>query len=101
MRPCAQLDDEDDRVGMLAMFHHNDAIRTSRSSRPTAASRTSSCTSADAVREFGMARRATWERPGLLRRTVLPVRRGSDFSLKVWHAGLRVEPAWTAFVDHR
>lgn len=49
---------------------------------------------------FGMARRATFERLGYFDERYYLNAADPDFSLKCWNAGLRVVPAEGAFIDH-
>jgi GT2 family glycosyltransferase len=97
----SQLDDADDRVGMLAMFHHNDAARNvafeqTHRGQPYKLMHVRGTLYAN----FGIARRETWERLNHFDERFFLYGADPDFSLKVWHAGLRVEPAWTSFIDH-
>jgi GT2 family glycosyltransferase len=97
----AQLDDADDRVGMLAMFHHNDAsknvaLERAHRGQPYKLMHVRGTLYAN----FGIARRETWERLDYFDERFFLYGADPDFSLKVWHAGLRVEPAWMSFIDH-
>jgi GT2 family glycosyltransferase len=97
----AQLDDADARVGMLAMFHHNDAARNVAFEQ---AHRGQSYklmhVRGTLYANFGIARRQTWERLNYFDERFFLYGADPDFSLKVWHAAMRVEPAWTSFIDH-
>jgi GT2 family glycosyltransferase len=97
----AQLDDEDARVGMLAMFHHNDAIKNVAFEQILRGHRYKLMhVRGTLYANFGIARRETWERLDYFDERFFLYGADPDFSLKVWHAGLRVEPAWMSFIDH-
>ena len=49
---------------------------------------------------FGLGRRATFSRLGFFDERYFFNAADPDFSLKVWHAGLRVVPAFESFIDH-
>jgi GT2 family glycosyltransferase len=99
---CEQLDAEDARrVGMLAMFHHNDATKSVAFERvhrgePYKLMHVRGTMYAN----FGIARRTTWERLNYFDERFFLYGADPDFSLKVWHAGLAVEPAWESFIEH-
>jgi GT2 family glycosyltransferase len=49
---------------------------------------------------FAMGLRATYERLGHFDERYYVCAADPDLSLKCWHAGLRVEPAWGAIIEH-
>ena len=96
-----QMDVSSPRVGMLAMFHHCDATRnvayqTRRRGRTYKLMHVRGTLYAN----FGLARRETWERLDYFDERFFLYGADPDFSLKVWHAGLTVEPAPNAYIDH-
>ena len=49
---------------------------------------------------FAIGRRETFERLGYFDERYFLYAADPDLSLKAWHAGLRVEPAYLAYIDH-
>lgn len=96
-----QMDVSSNRVGMLALFHHCDAAKNvayeaKRRGRTYKLMHVRGTLYAN----FGLARRETWERLDYFDERFFLYGADPDFSLKVWHAGLTVEPAPNAFIDH-
>ena len=88
-------------VGMVAMFHpahatRNIAFEAHHLGRPFHLLHVRGTLYAN----FGMASRALFERLGLFDERYFFYGADPDFSLKVWHAGLSVVPAFGALVDH-
>jgi GT2 family glycosyltransferase len=97
----AQMDGSSECVGMLAMFHHCDAAKNvayeiKRRGRTYKLMHVRGTLYAN----FGLARRETWERLDYFDERFYLNGADPDFSLKVWHAGLTIEPAPNAFIDH-
>ena len=89
------------RVGMLAMFHRCGATKsvayeTVRRGQPYKLMHVRGTLYAN----FGLARRETWERLDYFDERFFLYGADPDFSLKVWHAGLSIEPAPKSFIDH-
>ncbi len=96
-----QMDGADVHVGILAMFHRCDATKnvayeTAQRGRPYKLMHVRGTLYAN----FGMARRTTWERLNYFDERYFLNGADPDFSLKVWHAGMTVEPARRSFIDH-
>jgi GT2 family glycosyltransferase len=96
-----QLHRGDSAVGLLALFHrwdkprnvayetvHGDATYRVLHVRGTL------------YANFAMGLRATYERLDYFDECYYVCAADPDLSLKCWHAGLRVEPAWGAIVEH-
>jgi len=100
-RAYAQLMTSSPSVGLLAMFHawhspKNVAYQTSVGSATYSLCHVRGTLYAN----FGMGLRTTFERLDYFDDNYVFCAADPDFSLKCWHAGLRVEPAWGACVDH-
>jgi len=96
-----QLDDAPAGVGLVAMYHHVDVERNiaheaMRRGRPYRLLHVRGTLYAN----FGMGRRDTFARLGYFDERYFLNAADPDFSLKVWHAGLRVVPSDDAFIDH-
>jgi GT2 family glycosyltransferase len=96
-----QLETEAPDVGLLAIFHHwhspkNVAYETIHRGRTYRLCHVRGTLYAN----FGLARRETFERLGHFDERYFLNAADPDFSLKVWHAGMRVVPAWGAMIDH-
>jgi GT2 family glycosyltransferase len=96
-----QMDAATTRVGMLAMYHRCGATRNVAYE----ANRRGQAYKLMHVRgtlyaNFGLARRTTWERLDYFDERFYLYGADPDFSLKVWHAGLSIEPAPRSFIDH-
>ncbi|HEX4796123.1 MAG TPA: glycosyltransferase [Humisphaera sp.] len=97
----AQMDAADDGVGFLAMFHrwhstrnvayetvHNDEVYRLCHVRGTL------------YANFAMGRRVTFERLNYFDERYFFFAADPDLSLKAWHAGLRIEPAYASLIEH-
>ncbi len=96
-----QMDAAGSHVGMVAMFHHCDAAKnvayqTVRRGQTYKLMHVRGTLYAN----FGLARRETWERLDYFDERFFLYGADPDFSLKVWHAGLSIEPAMNAFIAH-
>ncbi|MGB7159647.1 MAG: glycosyltransferase [Tepidisphaeraceae bacterium] len=96
-----QMDTADDRVGMLAMYHRCDATKNI-AYETTHRGQTYKLMHVRGTlyANFGLARRATWERLDYFDDRFFLYGADPDLSLKVWHAGLTIEPARGSFIDH-
>ena len=88
-------------VGMLALFHdwhgtRNVAYETRISGRVYRLLHVHGTLCAN----FGIARRETFSSLGYFDERYYVKEADSDFSLKVWHAGMKVEPAYMTAIDH-
>ena len=100
-RAVEQLDAAPAGVGMVAMYHRCNAQRsvayeTAHRGRAYKLMHVRGTLYAN----FGVARRATFERVGYFDERYFLYAADPDFSLKLWHAGLSVVPAEGALVDH-
>jgi O-antigen biosynthesis protein len=96
-----QMQDAKADVGLLALFHRwqgikNVAYETSMAGR---------CFRLLHVRgtlfaNFGVARRETFGALGFFDDRFYVQSSDADFSMKVWHSGMRVEPAYMTAIDH-
>jgi GT2 family glycosyltransferase len=98
-RAYAQLMTSPPRVGLLAMFHawkspKNVAYQTSCGAETYSLCHVRSTLYAN----FGMGRRTIFEQLNYFDERYIFCGADPDFSLKCWHAGLSVEPAWGAYV---
>lgn len=96
-----QMDASGARVGMLALFHRCDATKsiayeTKRRGQTYKLMHVRGTLYAN----FGLARQETWKRLDYFDERFFLNGADPDFSLKVWHAGLTVEPAPNAYIDH-
>lgn len=96
-----QLQRSDAGVGLLALFHRWD--------RPRNVAYETICRErvyrvlhvrGTLYANFALGLRATYERLGYFDEGYYVCAADPDLSLKCWHAGLRVEPAWGAVVEH-
>ena len=96
-----QMDRSDDRVGMLAMFHHCEATRSIAYERVHRGQTYKLMhVRGTLYANFGLARRTTWQRLDYFDERFFLYGADPDFSLKVWHAGLAIEPAFASFINH-
>lgn len=96
-----QMDQAPASVGLLALFHHCDvekniAYQTWRLGVPFKLLHVRGTLYAN----FGMGRRTLFEQLGFFDERYFLNAADPDFSLKVWHAGLRVMPAFGSLIDH-
>ena len=96
-----QLETSPPDVGLLALFHR---VNTTRSVAYETI-RMGQAFKLLHVRgtlyaNFGLGRRQTFEQLGHFDERFSFNGADPDFSLKIWHAGLKVVPAWGALVDH-
>jgi GT2 family glycosyltransferase len=100
-RAIEQLEFSPHTVGMVALFHaahgtRNVAFEAQHLGRSFHVLHVRGTLYAN----FGMARRALFERLGYFDERYFLHGADPDFSLKVWHEGLSVVPAFGALVDH-
>jgi GT2 family glycosyltransferase len=100
-RAIEQLEFSPHHVGMVALFHaahgtRNVAFQAQHLGRSFHVLHVRGTLYAN----FGMARRSLFERLGHFDERYFLNGADPDFSLKVWHAGLSVVPAFGALIDH-
>jgi GT2 family glycosyltransferase len=100
-RAIEQLEFSPRTVGMVALFHpaqttRNIAYEAQHKGRPFRLLHVRGTLYAN----FGMASRSLFERLGYFDERYYLNGADPDFSLKVWHAGLSVVPAFGALIDH-
>lgn len=96
-----QLDRSPADVGLVALFHSmkaskSIAYQTARHGRDFKLMHVRGTLYAN----FGLGRRALFERLGFFDERYYFCGADPDFSLKVWSAGLKVVPAWQSLIDH-
>jgi GT2 family glycosyltransferase len=97
----AQMDAANSRIGMLAMFHRCDATKSvAYETRRRGQTYKLMHVRGTLYANFGLARRETWERLDYFDERFFLYGADPDFSLKVWHAGLSIEPAAKSFIEH-
>ena len=97
----AQLRTSGSNVGMVALFHaahttRNVAFETTHEGRPFQLLHVRGTLYAN----FGIARRQLFESLDYFDERYFLNAADPDFSLKVWHSGMSVIPAFGAFIDH-
>lgn len=100
-RAVLQLDSASPEVGMVALFHRCNATRNV--AFETVHREKTYCllhVRGTLYANFGMARRELFEQLNYFDERYFLNGADPDFSLKCWHAGLRVVPAEGAFIDH-
>jgi GT2 family glycosyltransferase len=100
-RAAHQIDHEPPDVAFVAMFHQwhsprNVAYQTDHGGQTFRLCHVRGTLYAN----FPVGRRATFERLGFLDERFYFLAADPDLSLKAWHAGLRVVPAYGAIIDH-
>ncbi|HSI37164.1 MAG: glycosyltransferase family 2 protein [Phycisphaerae bacterium] len=96
-----QLESSPSDVGVAALFHRWHAQRNIAYEYSTGGSTYRLChIRGTFYANFGVARRETFARLGYFDERYFFCAADPDFSLKAWHAGLRVVPAYGAAVDH-
>jgi GT2 family glycosyltransferase len=97
----AQMDAADDRVGLLALFHRWHSTRNVAYETTINHTRYRLChVRGTLYANFAMGRRETFERLAYFDERYFLYAADPDLSLKAWHAGLRVEPAYLAAIEH-
>jgi GT2 family glycosyltransferase len=97
----AQIDVADANVAFLAMFHHwhstkNIAYETVHNGRFYRLCHVRGTLYAN----FPIGRRVTFEKLGWFDERYFLYAADPDLSLKAWHAGMRVEPAYNVIIEH-
>jgi GT2 family glycosyltransferase len=102
-RAVAQLDASGPEVGLVALFHR---IKTDRNVAYTADAPDGGESykllhvRGTLYANFGVGRRALFQRPAGFDERFFLNGADPDLSLQVWHRGRTVVPAWDAFIDH-
>jgi GT2 family glycosyltransferase len=97
----AQLSVSPPDVGLVAMFHRWASPRNIAYEAVIGSEVYRLChVRGTLYANFGMGPRSAFERVGLFDERYFLYGADPDLSLKMWHAGLRVEPAWGAAIDH-
>ncbi|HYE19160.1 MAG TPA: glycosyltransferase [Tepidisphaeraceae bacterium] len=97
----AQLESSPADVGVVALFHRWHDQRNIAYEFSTRGATYRLChVRGTLYANFGVARRETFARLGFFDERYFFCAADPDFSLKAWHAGLRVVPAYGAAVDH-
>lgn len=96
-----QLDRAPAAVGLLALFHHWDRPRNI-AYQMAHAGRTYRLLHIRGTlyANFALGKRDTYQRLDYFDERFYVCAADPDLSLKCWHAGLRVEPAWGCIIDH-
>jgi GT2 family glycosyltransferase len=98
---AAQIDAASPAIGLLAMYHRSDVMKNVayEALRRGVAYRLLHVRGT-LYANFGIARREVFERLGYFDEGYYLNGADPDFSLKVWDAGLQVQPAEAVFIDH-
>jgi len=96
-----QLNMADPALGLLAMFHRWHSTKNIAYVSQGDGKTFSVChVRGTLYANFPIGRRQVWERLDYLDERYVFCASDPDLSLKAWHAGLTIEPAWGACIDH-
>lgn len=100
-RAVEQLDNGDETLGLVALFHRWHSQKNVAHTTTHRGNIFSVChVRGTLYANFPVIRRSLFERLGRLDERFIFYGADPDLSLAVWNAGMRVEPAWDAIVDH-
>lgn len=100
-RAVAQIDAGPDDLGLVALFHRWHSVRNIAYETFSGNQVYRLChVRGTLYANFGLGRRQTFERLGYFDERYFFFAADPDFSLKVWHAGMRIEPAYGSIIDH-
>lgn len=96
-----QMDNASPEVALLAMFHRWHSIRNVAYETLHSGQMYRLChVRGTLYANFAIGRRSTFEQLGYFDERYYLYAADPDFSLKAWHGGMRIEPAYGAMIDH-